>query len=92
MRIWELVLILQKDQTSALWLMDLENTIHEHFRCLRFVNINECQCSTFLTSDFLKKYLNWQEAASLGIVPAVSLKQSPIIVDVRNLQVHTAEV
>ncbi|KAL3515069.1 hypothetical protein ACH5RR_021971 [Cinchona calisaya] len=33
-----------------------------------------------------------EEAASLGIVPAVSLKRSPIIVDVRNLPIHAAEV
>ncbi|KAF6166538.1 hypothetical protein GIB67_005400 [Kingdonia uniflora] len=33
-----------------------------------------------------------EEAASLDIVPCVSLKESPIIVDARNLQIHTAEV
>lgn len=33
-----------------------------------------------------------EEAASLGIVPFVSLKESPIVVDVRNLQIHSAEV
>ncbi|XAR72741.1 hypothetical protein NMG60_11019482 [Bertholletia excelsa] len=34
----------------------------------------------------------FEEAASLGIVPSVSFKESPIVVDVRNLQIHTAEV
>ncbi|KAL0422842.1 UNVERIFIED_CONTAM: Pentatricopeptide repeat-containing protein MRL1, chloroplastic [Sesamum latifolium] len=33
-----------------------------------------------------------EEAASLGVIPLVSLKESPIVVDVRNFQVHTAEV
>lgn len=33
-----------------------------------------------------------EEAASLGIVPCVSLKETPIVVDVRKFQVHTAEV
>ncbi|GAV60291.1 PPR domain-containing protein/PPR_2 domain-containing protein/PPR_3 domain-containing protein [Cephalotus follicularis] len=33
-----------------------------------------------------------QEAASLGIVPCVSFKGSPIVVDARKLQIHTAEV
>ncbi|KAG7975836.1 hypothetical protein I3843_06G120200 [Carya illinoinensis] len=33
-----------------------------------------------------------EEAASLGIVPCVSLKSNPVVVDVRNLQIHTAEV
>ncbi|KAK4401470.1 Pentatricopeptide repeat-containing protein MRL1, chloroplastic [Sesamum angolense] len=33
-----------------------------------------------------------EEAASLGVIPFVSLKESPIVVDVRNFQVHTAEV
>lgn len=34
----------------------------------------------------------WQEAASLGIISCVSFKQSPVIVDTRELQIHTAEV
>ncbi|KAI3446198.1 hypothetical protein Pfo_002863 [Paulownia fortunei] len=33
-----------------------------------------------------------EEAASLGVIPFVSLKESPIVVDARNFQVHTAEV
>ncbi|KAK6136673.1 hypothetical protein DH2020_029580 [Rehmannia glutinosa] len=33
-----------------------------------------------------------EEAASLGVIPVVSLKDSPIVVDARNFQVHTAEV
>ncbi|KAM7482698.1 hypothetical protein LguiB_007281 [Lonicera macranthoides] len=33
-----------------------------------------------------------EEAASLGIVSCVSLKETPIVVDVRKFQVHTAEV
>uniref|UniRef100_A0A5B7AQ15 PROP1-like PPR domain-containing protein n=1 Tax=Davidia involucrata TaxID=16924 RepID=A0A5B7AQ15_DAVIN len=33
-----------------------------------------------------------EEAASLGIVPCVSFKESPIFVDARKLQIHTAEV
>ncbi|KAL4584999.1 hypothetical protein LXL04_009612 [Taraxacum kok-saghyz] len=33
-----------------------------------------------------------EEAASLGIVPCVSLKESPIVVDVTKLPVYTAEV
>lgn len=33
-----------------------------------------------------------EEAASLGIIPAVSFKQSPITVDLRDLQIYTAEV
>ncbi|XP_057963761.1 pentatricopeptide repeat-containing protein MRL1, chloroplastic [Malania oleifera] len=33
-----------------------------------------------------------EEAASLGIVPCVSLKESPIVIDARKLQIHTAEV
>ncbi|KAK3195318.1 hypothetical protein Dsin_026628 [Dipteronia sinensis] len=33
-----------------------------------------------------------EEAASLGIVPIVSFKGSPIIVDARKLQIHIAEV
>lgn len=33
-----------------------------------------------------------EEAASLGIVPCVSFKESPILVDARKLLVHTAEV
>ncbi|KAL3621318.1 Cation-independent mannose-6-phosphate receptor CI-MPR [Castilleja foliolosa] len=33
-----------------------------------------------------------EEAASLGVVPLVSLKESPIVVDARNFQVHAAEV
>ncbi|OVA18590.1 Pentatricopeptide repeat [Macleaya cordata] len=33
-----------------------------------------------------------EEAASLGVVPCVSFKESPIVVDARKLHVHTAEV
>ncbi|ONH92147.1 hypothetical protein PRUPE_8G158300 [Prunus persica] len=33
-----------------------------------------------------------EEAASLGIVPCVSFKASPVVVDARKLQLHTAEV
>ncbi|CAA3010603.1 pentatricopeptide repeat-containing MRL1, chloroplastic [Olea europaea subsp. europaea] len=33
-----------------------------------------------------------EEAASLGVIPLVSFKDSPIVVDVRNFQIHTAEV
>ncbi|KAJ8764976.1 hypothetical protein K2173_010443 [Erythroxylum novogranatense] len=33
-----------------------------------------------------------EEAASLGIVPCVSFKESPIVVDAKKLQVHIAEV
>ncbi|KAA8536028.1 hypothetical protein F0562_028506 [Nyssa sinensis] len=33
-----------------------------------------------------------EEAASLGIVPCVSFKESPIVVDARKLPIHTAEV
>ncbi|KAJ9562971.1 hypothetical protein OSB04_008131 [Centaurea solstitialis] len=33
-----------------------------------------------------------EEAASLGIVPCVSLKESPIVVDVTKLPIYTAEV
>lgn len=33
-----------------------------------------------------------EEAASLGIISCVSFKQSPVIVDTRELQIHTAEV
>ncbi|KAL6211900.1 hypothetical protein ACLB2K_017123 [Fragaria x ananassa] len=33
-----------------------------------------------------------EEAASLGIVPCVSFKASPIVVDAKKLQLHTAEV
>ncbi|CAI9104678.1 OLC1v1003401C2 [Oldenlandia corymbosa var. corymbosa] len=33
-----------------------------------------------------------EEAASLGIIPAVSLKRSPIFVDVRDLPIYAAEV
>lgn len=36
--------------------------------------------------------MSLQEAASLGILPSVSLKDSPIVIDVRNLQIHSAEV
>ncbi|MCD7467152.1 hypothetical protein HAX54_004427 [Datura stramonium] len=32
------------------------------------------------------------EAASLGIIPLTSLKGSPIVVDVRNLHIHAAQV
>ncbi|XP_047329049.1 pentatricopeptide repeat-containing protein MRL1, chloroplastic-like [Impatiens glandulifera] len=34
----------------------------------------------------------FEEAASLGIVPCVSLKESPIIIDARELHIHTTEV
>ncbi|XP_031094840.1 pentatricopeptide repeat-containing protein MRL1, chloroplastic [Ipomoea triloba] len=33
-----------------------------------------------------------EEAASLGVIPLPSLKSSPIVVDVRDSQIHTAEV
>lgn len=33
-----------------------------------------------------------EEAASLGIVPCVSFKVSPVVVDAKKLQLHTAEV
>ncbi|CAN4112509.1 unnamed protein product [Withania somnifera] len=33
-----------------------------------------------------------EEAASLGVIPLTSLKGSPIIVDVRNLHIHAAQV
>ncbi|KAM1043805.1 hypothetical protein ACFX13_035788 [Malus domestica] len=33
-----------------------------------------------------------EEAASLGIVPCVSFKASPVVIDARKLQMHTAEV
>ncbi|KAF3434611.1 hypothetical protein FNV43_RR21696 [Rhamnella rubrinervis] len=33
-----------------------------------------------------------EEAASLGIVQCVSFKQSPVVVDARKLEIHTAEV
>ncbi|GER50302.1 pentatricopeptide repeat-containing protein [Striga asiatica] len=33
-----------------------------------------------------------EEAASLGVIPFVSFKDTPIVVDARNFQVHTAEV
>ncbi|KAH8510452.1 hypothetical protein H0E87_008130 [Populus deltoides] len=35
---------------------------------------------------------NAQEAASLGIVPCVSFKESPITMDAKQLQIHIAEV
>uniref|UniRef100_A0A7N0V5W6 Pentatricopeptide repeat-containing protein n=1 Tax=Kalanchoe fedtschenkoi TaxID=63787 RepID=A0A7N0V5W6_KALFE len=34
----------------------------------------------------------FEEAASLGVVPGVSFKANPIVVDVRNLNTHNAEV
>ncbi|XP_043711552.1 pentatricopeptide repeat-containing protein MRL1, chloroplastic isoform X3 [Telopea speciosissima] len=34
----------------------------------------------------------FEEAASLGVVPCVSFKESPIVVDARNLQIHAAKV
>lgn len=34
----------------------------------------------------------FEEASSLGVVPSVSLKDGPVVVDARNLQLHTAEV
>lgn len=33
-----------------------------------------------------------QEAASLGIVQCISFKESPVVVDARKLETHTAEV
>uniref|UniRef100_A0A1D1ZJV0 Pentatricopeptide repeat-containing protein At4g34830, chloroplastic n=1 Tax=Anthurium amnicola TaxID=1678845 RepID=A0A1D1ZJV0_9ARAE len=33
-----------------------------------------------------------EEASSLGVVPCVSFKESPIVIDARKLQIHTAEV
>ncbi|KAL5561118.1 hypothetical protein UlMin_030865 [Ulmus minor] len=33
-----------------------------------------------------------EEAASLGTIPCVSFKQNPVVVDTRELQIHTAEV
>ncbi|KAL2512379.1 Pentatricopeptide repeat-containing protein MRL1 [Abeliophyllum distichum] len=33
-----------------------------------------------------------EEAASLGVIPLISFKEIPIVVDVRNFQIHTAEV
>lgn len=33
-----------------------------------------------------------EEAASLGIIPCLSFRESPIIVDTRKLQIHTTEV
>ncbi|KAL0327930.1 UNVERIFIED_CONTAM: Pentatricopeptide repeat-containing protein MRL1, chloroplastic [Sesamum calycinum] len=33
-----------------------------------------------------------EEAASLGVILLISLEESPIVVDVRNFQVHTAEL
>ncbi|XP_065865930.1 pentatricopeptide repeat-containing protein MRL1, chloroplastic isoform X2 [Euphorbia lathyris] len=33
-----------------------------------------------------------EEAASLGTVPSVSFKQSPIVIDAKSLQIHIAEV
>lgn len=33
-----------------------------------------------------------QEAASIGIVQCVSFKESPVVVDARKLETHTAEV
>lgn len=35
---------------------------------------------------------NLQEGASLGIVPCVSFKENPIVVDANKLQIHVAEV
>ncbi|XP_042507893.1 pentatricopeptide repeat-containing protein MRL1, chloroplastic isoform X2 [Macadamia integrifolia] len=34
----------------------------------------------------------FEEAASLGVVPLVSFKESPIVVDARNLPIHAAKV
>ena len=34
----------------------------------------------------------FQEATSLGMVPRVSFKDSPIVVDARKLQIHIVEV
>ncbi|KAJ4965436.1 hypothetical protein NE237_017285 [Protea cynaroides] len=34
----------------------------------------------------------FEEAASLGVVPCVSFKEIPIIIDARNLQIHAAKV
>lgn len=33
-----------------------------------------------------------QEAASLGIIPHLSMKASPIVIDAKTLQIHIAEV
>ena len=38
------------------------------------------------------KICHLQEAASLGIVPCVSFKESPITMDAKQLQIHIAEV
>lgn len=41
---------------------------------------------------FFHNVLYLKEAASLGIVPCVSFKASPVVIDARKLQMHTAEV
>lgn len=105
-RILNLVPINRRAQTSIHWLMDLGSMIPVLFHYLRsvdtfhrffilsallekiswFLNLDENWLGIFLGS------LSFQEAASLGVIPLVSFKDSPIVVDVRNFQIHTAEV
>ncbi|KAK1305429.1 Pentatricopeptide repeat-containing protein [Acorus calamus] len=40
----------------------------------------------------MRAFAIYEEAASLGTIPSVSLKESPIIIDARKLQIHIAEV
>ncbi|KAK1273170.1 Pentatricopeptide repeat-containing protein [Acorus gramineus] len=40
----------------------------------------------------MRAFAIYEETASLGAVPSVSLKESPIIIDARKLQIHIAEV
>ncbi|XP_075674334.1 pentatricopeptide repeat-containing protein MRL1, chloroplastic isoform X2 [Castanea sativa] len=60
------------------------------------VNISGCSNLCSLIDGFgeydPRAFSLIEEAASLGIVPCVSFKESPIVVDARNLQTHTAQV
>lgn len=46
----------------------------------------------FFTRRYTIVTLVVQEASSLGVVPCVSFKESPLLIDARKLQIHTVEV
>lgn len=58
------------------------------------ISVSFLNCIVKLSEGSANKlnFTSFQEAASLGIVSCVSLKETPIVVDVRKFQVHTAEV
>ncbi|XP_042419355.1 pentatricopeptide repeat-containing protein MRL1, chloroplastic-like isoform X3 [Zingiber officinale] len=67
----------------------IEN-LGSHFDASKFANVSTL-LDGFGEYD-IRSFSILEEATSLGLIPRVSMKDNPLIVDARKLQIHTVEV